>query len=472
VKNWKKVKTIAAFLLVPILGLNLAACGDTKNDPSGTGAPQTSTAPQSDVKLTMWHWKVAFDPGFKAVADAFKKKTGITVETQPFTPDTAYIQKVSAAAVAGNLPDIYMYWSDPQAGAFDGKAMNMTEELAKDPDWKNSFYPSALAGDTVNQGNVDTWSKDEKKSAWVKSLKVGDIYGIPIDIGSNYTVYGNAKLFKQAGLPATPPSTIEEWLTMMNTIKEKTQVPGLVFSVKTMTVYENWFANFVDYMKNGPESFAALMQRNEKMSDPKHFGFAKFIEDVAQSGNFVPGIASLDIDPADQAFASGKAAFDIGGTFTYASLLAMGMSPDDIISFRAPAYQDSTNANAKITPIPLLSAFISDKTPHKKESVEFVKFLTSPEGALLYANAANSIPSIKLSEADTKKLTPVLQRMLSSLSAEDSWWAKNASIATTFGPEWQRFNDNIQKIMLGQMTAQQVAEQFDKDAAAEKAKSQ
>lgn len=150
----------------------------------------------------------------------------------------------------------------------------------------------------------------------------------------------------------------------------------------------------------------------------------------------------------------------------------MGMSPDDIISFRAPAYKDSTNAGAKITPIPLLSAFVSDKTPHKKEAVEFVKFLTSPEGALLYANAANSIPSIKLSEADTKKLKPVLQNMLASLSSDDSWWAKNASIASTFGPEWQRFNDNIQKIMLGQMTAQQAAEQFDKDAAAEKAKSQ
>ncbi len=446
-----------ALLICFVMIFTLAACGGDQGSSS------------KNVTLTLWHWKVAFDPGLKAVADAYKKKTGVTVETQVFTPDAAYQQKTAASSAAGNLPDIYLYWASPAGGAFDGQAMEWSDELAKDKAWKDSFFPAALSGVAIGQANIDTWKKDDKASDWMKARKPGEIFGIPIDVGAFQTIYGNKKLITEAGLPTTAPASIEEWLDDMNKIKAKTGVPGFVFSAKTFTLYENWMANFVDYMKNGPDEFTKFMTREAKMSTPEHMQWATFINDVVKSGNMLPGVSSLDIDPADQAFAQGKAAYDLGGTFTYASITQMGMDPKDIVSFRVPAYKNSKVPDAKVTPFPLVSAIVTDKGPHKKEAVDFVKFLTSEEGMVLYANNAFDIPSVNLQ--DKSKLNDALNSMLSSLSAESNWYSENAAVVGLVGgPEFQKFHDEMQKMILGQETPEQVAAAFDKMQADEKAK--
>lgn len=474
--KWKLQSKWFVLALCFVMLFSLVACGSTNDEvkePDATVAPKAeepvAEAPKSDVKLTMWHWKVAFDPGFKAVAEAFKAKTGITVETQVVTPDDAYRQKLTAAAAAGNLPDLYAYWAAPLEGAFDGTAMEWTEELSKDAEWKNGFFPAALSGVTVAQAQIDAWDKDEAASDWKKGRKVGEMFGIPIDVGAFYTVYGNAKLLKEAGLPTTAPASIEDWIDNMNTVKAKTNVPGFVFTAKTFSVYENWFGNFVDYMKNGPESYTKFLNREEKMSDANHIHFAKFLEDLAKSGNILPGSVTLDIDPADQAFAAGKATYLLGGTFTYASLVAMKMNPDDIMSFRVPAYKDSKVPDAKVAPFPLVQMIVNSKGKSSKEAIEFVKFLTSDEGMVLYANGAFDIPSRNIQDKST--LRPAINSMLSSLSSESNWWSENSAISNkVFGPEWNLFHESKQRMILGDMTAQQVAEKFDKDAAAEKAK--
>ncbi|BBH23668.1 sugar ABC transporter substrate-binding protein [Paenibacillus baekrokdamisoli] len=464
-------------LLTAVLIFTLSACGGNKaanqegSGKASEGKASEGAASKSAESLTLWHWKVAFDPGFKAVVDAFEKKTGIKVNTEVTTPDDAYKQKVTASATANNLPDIYAYWAGQAEGAFDGIAMEWTEELNRDSAWKSSFFPSALSGLTIAQSSLDTWVKDKAASDWKKARKVGEIYGIPLDVGAFYTVYGNAKLLADAGVPTDAPATIEEWVARMKKVKEATNTPGFVFSAKTFSVYENWMVNFLDYMKNGEESFTKFMNREEKMSDPQHIHVAQFIEDLTKSGLMIPGSVSLDIDPADQAFTQGKAAYLLGGTFTYASLTAMGMNPADIVSFRVPAYEGSKLPDAKVTPFPLVQMIVNSKSPNAKEAVEFVKFLTSDEGMTLYANGAYDIPSVKIQ--DKSKLNESINAMLSSLNTESTWWSENSAISSkVFGPEWQLFHEAKQKIILGSMTAKEAAAKFDEAAAAEKAKEQ
>ncbi|BBI32760.1 ABC transporter substrate-binding protein [Cohnella abietis] len=463
-------------LVSVVLVFALTACGDTKDAAKETGqgttpseTAATTEAPKSDVSLTLWHFKVAFDPGLKAVADAFKEKTGVTVVTQVTTPAETYNQKMTASATANSLPDLYITGAAPGAGAYDGRAMSWTEELEKDSGWKNSFFPAALSGVMVNQGAIDGWNADVKASDWQKARTVGEYYGIPIDVGAFYTIYGNAKLIEQAGLPTTAPASMEDWLENMKTVKEKTGVPGFVFSAKTFTVYENWMANFVDYMKNGPEEYTKFMNGESKMSDPAHIQAAQFIEDVTKSGNMIPGAVSLDIDPADQAFAQGKAAYSLGGTFTYASLTQMGMDPKDIISFRVPAYKGSKIPDAQVTPFALTQIHVKDKGSHQKEAIEFVKFLTSDEGMTLYANAAFDIPAVNIKNTDA--LNDTIKSMLNSLSSESNWFSENVNISNKiFEPQWNKFHEMKQKIILGAATAIQAAEAFDKATEAEKAK--
>ena len=107
-----------------------------------------------------------------------------------------------------------------------------------------------------------------------------------------------------------------------------------------------------------------------------------------------------------------------------ANLSAMGMNMDDVISFRVPAYADSVNPDAKIVPGALTSLCVASEGEHVEEAVEFVKFITSEEGMIAYANGAYDIPAIQIS--DMSKLNPSLAAMLSSMSFESNWWSQNA----------------------------------------------
>lgn len=460
--------------------LLLAACsggsgngGKPEQTNAGTSGNGTAAeTPKSDVKLTMWGFKVAFDPGFKAVAEEFKKKTGITVETQVTSPDDAYSQKIMAASAVSDLPDLYLYWNGPAAGAFDGTAFEWTEELNADPEWKNGFFPAALNGQMVAQGHIDNWQKDDKASDWMKQRQIGEIYGLPVDVGTFYTVYGNAKLLKEAGVSTDAPATVEEWIERMKAVKDKTGKSGLVFSGNTDSVYENWMALLQNYMLNGEESFTKLMNREGTLSDPKNLPMLSFIEEMAKAGLFPDGMVSMDIDSADQLFARGDAAYALGGTFTYANFSAMGMKGEDIISFRVPAYEGSVYPDATTVPFGLVQMVVNGKGPHVEEAVEFVKYLTSEEGMILYANAAFDIPAVNIK--DKSKLQPAIEAMLSSLSMEENWWSQNGAILDKYwsNSEWRLFHELKQKVLLGTITSEEAAKQFDETAAKEKAAAQ
>lgn len=458
-----------SFLLV------LAACSGGNNGNSGNGGGSSTAGgtdqetDKRDVTLTMWGFKVAFDPGFKAVAEEFKKRTGVTIETQVTTPDDAYSQKVTAASTVSDLPDLYLFWNGPAAGAFDGTAYEWSQELENDQAWKDGFFPAALNGLAVSEGNVEHWAGEAEASKWLKERKAGEIFGIPIDVGTFYTIYGNARLLEEAGIPTEAPASMEEWIEWMKVVKEKTGKSGFVFSGQNDTVYESWMAMFLNMMKNGEDSFTKLMNREGKMAAPENMHFLSFIEEMAQAELFPDGMVNLDIDQADQLFARGDAAYALGGTFTYANFSAMGMDSEDIISFRVPAYEGSVMPDETTVPFGLVQMIVNSKGEHVEDAVAFVKFLTSEEGMILYANNAFDIPAVNIS--DKSKLLPAIEAMLSSLSMEENWWSQNGAIRDKvfINPEWKEFHELKQKVMLGSMTAEDAAKQFDETAAKEKA---
>ncbi len=333
------------------------------------------------------------------------------------------------------------------------------------------FFPAAISAVTISDAKIESWLDDENSSKWLTTREAGQVYGIPIDVGAFYTIYGNAELMKNAGISTdNPPATMEVWIEDMKKIQSLTETPGFVFSGQAFSLYENWFANFVDYMKNGPEEYTRFMTRESKMSDPEHMHVAQFLEDLAVSGNILAGSATLGIDEADQAFVNGQASYLLGGTFTFASLQAMGMSIDQIVSFRIPAYEGSKVPDATVSPFPLVMLNVNTNGKSVDKAIEFVKFMTSDEGMTLYANNAFDIPAISIK--DTSKLNSVIKSMLSSLSTDSNWWSENSAISSKVfsNAEWQVFHEGKQRIVLGESTAEEVAASFDKAAEIEKNK--
>jgi multiple sugar transport system substrate-binding protein len=63
--------------------------------------------------------------------------------------------------------------------------------------------------------------------------------------------------------------------------------------------------------------------------------------------------------------------------------------------------------------------------------------------------------------------------MTGSLSSESNWWSENSAIwQQVFKDDWKVFHNNLVKVMLGEMSAEAAAKDYDKAAEAFKAKAQ
>lgn len=419
------------------------------------------------VTLKMWTWKVAYVPGYEAAAKAYEKKTGVKVEIEVFTPDQVYQQKVTSSASADQLPDIINYWADVKA-PFSDKFLDMSTVV--DANWKKAIYTDAWYATTVNQDNVKNFAEDKNANAVLKSLKVGFMPGIPMDVGAFFMFYGNKKIMKQAGLTGEAPKTWEEFVAMMKTVKAKTGTPGLVFGAKIPDLWHNWAGVALFIMANGEENYAKLYKRETKMSDPENLRVLKAVETLGQEDLLMPGLLNTGIDEADQAFFAGKAAFDLGGSFTLSTLMAMGMKPEDIVVFPVPPIKGSKYTSWKINPFTLTMLSVAKNTTHKKQALDFVKYLTAnKEGAGLFANNAYDIPACSLT--DIKKLVPSVAAITRSFSSEpdyikpiralhpDKFWQNI---------EWRTHDTALQRMFGGKATAEDVANEFDTAMAREK----
>jgi len=435
------------------------------------------TVSAADKKVSMWTWKLAYMPGFEAVAKAYEKQTGVKVEISPFYPDQTYKQKVAAAMAANTLPDVLHWWGvrDPE---FVEQAINMKDIFTAD--WQKQFYPVSLPAVTVAQTDIDNWASDKETAPYKKNLKAGDIAGIPLDVGGFYIFYGNKKLIAKAGLdPAKKPADFEEFVAMIKTVKEKTGVAGLTYGGKFADLWRNWAAVGHFAMANGPEGFAKLLKRESKMSDPENLRVLQALEMLAKNGLLQPGLLNLTIDDADAAFFAGKTAFDLGGSFTMSTLIALGMNPDDVVIYALPPLRGGKYMAWKNNPFTLTMMSVMKNSPVKDDALGFVKFLCSPDGAALFASGAYTIPAVDLGAAGKgEQLPAALKPIIASFVSEPDYFnqmkAMQGGIDKDFAigayQEWRVFDSGTQKIVAGAATAADIAADFDKAMEAEKAK--
>jgi ABC-type glycerol-3-phosphate transport system substrate-binding protein len=443
--------TLVAVIL--ILSLVVSACS------SGGGSNNSSSS--SGKTLTMWTWKVAYTPGFEAASKLYEKKTGVKVKMETFTPDDTYRQKFKAAANSKNLPDVINWWATA-GDSIEGSVEELSNDIGGDVLGK--YFSTAMDPIRVTQSQVDSWKNDKNATETQKSLQAGQFYGLPLDIGGFFTFYGNKKLIEQAGLSTEPPKTWEEFITMMETIKSKTGTPGLVLGAKTVDLWENWAGSALSIMLNGPQGYIDLLERKAKLSDPANLPIVKAAEMLSDKDLLMPGVLSTDIDGADQAFAAGKAAFDLGGSFTMATLLAMGMKPDDIITFPVPPLEGSKIHSWTTDPFTLTMLSVNKDSKNKKTALDFIKFMTTdPDAAVAFANGAYSIPALNLGHR-VDDLQPSLKAISQSFATEPGPYSEALPAINAYrakNKEWAVYAQSIQSMWEKKMNAEEVAKKFD-----------
>ncbi len=424
----------------------VVACG-------GTSTSSTS----SPVTLSMWTWKTDNLAGLQTIAGDFKAKTGITVNVSAYTPDAAYRTKVTTSAQSCSLPYILSYWSVSQ---WDLVANGLLQSLQGkvDDTWKNSFLPGTYEQNSIYTQTAQAACKLDSTCEH-SNVQVGQTVSVPYVAGQAMFVYANKNLLQQAGLSTQAPKTAEEWETMMQTVKSKTGTAGLVTGVKNPDVSNFWLFQPMLMTSCGVDTYNAIYTGKDHFTNACAERVLNWMYSLSTNKLWMPGVLQTDIDPADQAFAQGKAAFDIGGTYTLSGLIANGMKTSDLISFPVPPLAGSAYSSLKISPTSLIEAGITKDSKHFDQALQFLKFLTSQSEMETFAKLNNDIPATQV-QSDPAKVGSVIASLLNSFS-KDSPFATSEGQVQQLTDTRTTLETGLQQFITGETTPSALAAKVD-----------
>ncbi len=383
-----------ALAVAALLALSTAAC--TGGDDGESSAPT----------LQMWTFKRTHVAALQEVAAAFKAKTGTTVTIQAFTPDDVFTAKIQSAAQTKDLPDVL----ELHAGGEDMRVggAGLLADLA--PDFTGQPGASGLERflATTRQAGLVT---DERKAKTqeLQQTKVGTLFSVPFTAGTFGIVYGNREKMQAAGLnPDQPPKTWEEFLTYLQaTTKADAKQGGLSLGLKVSQTGFNWIYEQLAFAYLGEARFQALFAK-----DGQRFAAADAVKTLELYGQlspyWIPGVSALGIDEADVAFAQGKSAFNVGGTFTMAFLAQNGMAPEKLVTFPVPPPAGGKVSDLRLAALALTGLSVTSTAKDKAAAVKWVDFLTSAEGAAIFAKSSLDLPATDLGAQAQALLGPKL----------------------------------------------------------------
>ncbi len=403
----------------------LAGCSSTSpsTSPSTSSSTSSSTSPSSspstgggDNVLTIWTGKQSEVTALEAVGKGWSSKSGMTVEVSLLYPDTVFQTKVQAAARSGGLPDLLFQTAG--GGELGYAQAGLIEDLTDDltPSWREQFLPGVLESMNLSQTRIDNSGDDPATT--LKNLKAGHYYSIPFLAGTPGVIFANKKLLEAAGVDTSkPPATWEEWVAdIQKTTAKDPATGGLVTGLKIPETGYFWLYNSMAWAYLGPDAFNARTNRGQSTSWTSAESI-KSLELYDQlSPLWTPGALTLGIDEADQAFASGKAAWDSGGTFTLSSLQTFGMDVNDVMLFGVPVGSEGKVTKLTIQPVALLGGAITTTSKHKAQALDFLKYLTSVEGATTFTQTAIDLSATKLPSSSLS--SPLLQQLVDVVSGE------------------------------------------------------
>lgn len=181
----------------------LAACGGTSTKPQAAPVGGNGGASYSgpNVTINFWNgWTGSDGTTAQKIIDQFNKENpNVQVKMSTFQW-TDFFKKLPAAVRSGNGPDVGAMHIDDLPTEAAQQVIVPLDDVATALGLQASDYASAV---------------------WNGGLYQGKRYGIPIDV-HNLGLYYNKTVMEKAGLdPAKPPTTKDEYLSALDTLKSK-----------------------------------------------------------------------------------------------------------------------------------------------------------------------------------------------------------------------------------------------------------
>lgn len=431
-----------------LIGL-LAACGSNdKNEPGSS--PSASPAPaspsgsagespaKSDAKLVFWHYLNDRHELLKEMAADFEAQTGVKVDVQMFGGD-GFKQKIIASAQTNSLPDLMTYSGGAGDLALLVETKSVMELGAEVGDWMSKF-PASI---------VKTYSYAEGNGFNVKDLGT---YAVPMDTNNMQFIY-NKDLFAEAGI-SSPPETWEQLLEAVDKLRTKGITP-LATGIGSWVI--DPLAAPYEFAYLGESKLLDVKMGKQPLIGSGYENVLKKFEELYQHKAFAEGIATMDLPVAEQMFVNGEVAMIFDGSWAIGVFKQMNPDFQNYDVFLPPKPADAAH-DVQIAGgigVPLVA---SQNTKYKKETIEFIKFLTDKEQQQKYAAASLNLPANLEASQSEEGMSPALLHFSQGMAHvyESSGVYPDPNVNTVM-------QKGVQLIVIGKSTPDKVLKQMDEE---------
>ena len=347
----------------------------------------------------------------------------------------AFHQKFQAMAASRQIPDVATIYVGKRTAYITETGMVMDLRPYLTDEFKAQFNPAA----------------------WEPQGPNGEIYTIPPSMAVCHVMYANTALLKELGLEF--PKTYQELLDQVETIRAAGYYP-VSMGNKDQWVVNSWLLSVLVDRLGGKEWFNKAMSGEAKFTDVPFVRALEIVDEMVKKNVFSPGVNQMSNTEADQEFYQQKSVYLIdAGWRTSAMISVLPPEQQDAIYMGVfPAIEGEVSPNSSAA-VPSEGFGISasiEGTPKADAAWEFISYYTGQEGAAIRV-ANGEIPTYKLDYADIDM--PKLQKAYAEFSISHPM---GYIIDAKMDPEGMGvLNPDIQAMMFGQLTPQQVAERYE-----------
>ena len=319
-----------------------------------------------------------------AMFDVCAEQTGIAYR-ESYVPPAQYEIQLPTVLSSDSLPDVYSLWPGGRARfqAERGRIEPMTDVYESD------IAPLIYEG--VNQGVTEP---------------DGEVYVMAYNVLPNVIFY-NTKKFEAYGL--TPPETWDEFLSILETLKENGETP---ITLGSQLGWEPLF--WFDYLilrTAGPEFREGLMSGTESYTDPRVVEAMELWRELLEAGYFNENITSLGWEDMVSAMATESAAMMLMGPWAIRTLQGAGLTPNEDFDFFPFPVIDP---DVPMTTEGALEGWaLSGGGANTEDAKRFIACFASVEAQEAYASIAQqpvTNPDVPISVFD-EDLQPMMERL-------------------------------------------------------------
>lgn len=357
---------------------------------------------------------------------------GITLNVEWLNPEDTKT-KLPTVMAANNAPDLFMAWAagylKPYVDA--GKVYPLSEALASDPKWADSFLGGILEHTTYD----------------------GKVYAVPTSLSAQVCFY-NKEIYDKYGLSI--PKTQAELVEGLKVIRDAGDgIIPLAFGNSTAwpsASHSETLANRI----GGNEPFEKAAKGGGSWEDPSFIQAAQFMQDFANEKLLPEGFAAMTPDEAIELFKSGKAASINWSSYCMASFdLDDSAVKGKVVLAKCPSVDAGVGDINMWLGQPDRNIAISERCEHKEAALVALKFLSGLEAAQVMTDSGTLVP-VKSSLLDMSKVSDCQSQLMKLMNDMTGMFLfYDVVLGPVTGNE---YNNTVQAIMSGADAAKSFAD--------------